>query len=96
MRKKKKMEDGIIGYLTKSERYYCRKEVKDEDLMIFYYTLEGKRVPLAKAECLSCGEIVESLRCGDFQKCSCGGTAVDTDRWLPERHRYIGDNLKML
>lgn len=92
MKKEKKMKDGTTAYLTQSERYYCRKE-PDKDLWdtIEYYTLEGDYIPLSKAVCAKCEDVIQSRHCGDFQRCSCGASFVDTDRWTPERHRYGGD-----
>lgn len=85
------MKDGSIGYLTGTGRYYCRREPeKNNFTKIVYYTLEGEHIPLAKAKCGKCGEIIESQMCGDFVRCTCGESFVDTDRWFPERHRYGG------
>ncbi len=83
------MNDGEIAWKTDSERYFARRYPDyDTNEGIAYYTLEGDRIPLAKATCRVCLETVESKRCGDAQRCSCGETFVDTDRWFPERHRY--------
>lgn len=86
------MQDGTQGWKTSSGRYYCRREPnRDTFDRIVYYTLKGELIPLAKAKCSECGDILESKMCGDFQSCSCGKSFVDTDRWFPERHRYGGE-----
>ena len=95
----KTMNDGTTAYISPSKRYYIRsawwvggKLIKEKQARrIEYYTLRGKYIPLARAKCLSCGEEIFSLRCGDFVSCSCGKISVDTDRWMPERHRYLGE-----
>ncbi len=88
------MKDGTTGYLTGSGNYYCRQEPSPKDIQrIVYYTLKGKHIPLAKAKCSECGDVLESKMCGDFHSCTCGKSFVDTDRWFPERHRYGGDAL---
>ncbi len=78
--------------LTPSGRYY----VKTWGDTIMYYDLNKKRIPLAKAICMSCGDIMKSKRCGDFIRCKCGESFVDTDRWNPERHRYGGGKIIVL
>lgn len=91
MEQEKKMQDGTTGYLSHSQRYYIRREPKpDKWTHIRYYTLEGEPIQLAKAKCPNCGDVIESKHCGDFVKCECGESYVDTDRWMPERHRYGG------
>ncbi len=93
-KKEKTMKDGTTGYLTSSERYYCRREPKKDKFdRIVYYTLQGKLIPLAKAKCSECGNVIESKMCGDFRSCFCGKSFCDVDRWFPERHRYGGDAL---
>lgn len=88
MEEYKVMQDGSTARLTKSERYYVRHWGDS----IFYYTLEGARVPLAKARCTAiCKKIIKSKRCGDWVICDCGKSFVDTDRWFPHRHRYGGN-----
>ena len=49
---------------------------------------DGKQVEMAKAKCKKCGDVMESKMPGDWVRCSCGASYVDTDRWSPERHRY--------
>lgn len=99
--KQETMKDDTVAWLTASGNYYARRyrltpktsrERPDKDRWthIAYYTLEGERVPLAKAECAECGDVLESKHCGDFVVCKCGQSSVDTDRWFPERHRYLG------
>lgn len=91
MQAEKKMKDGSTAYLTASKRYYCRREPKVDDFnKIVYYTLSGEHIPLASGTCEECGEKLESQICGDFKQCKCGKSFVDTDRWMPERHRYGG------
>lgn len=86
-----KMQDGTEAWKTPSGLYFCRAEPSYEDRQsIAYFTLDGVRIPLAKGKCEKCGDVVESKMCGDFQRCKCGASAVDTDRWFPERHRFIG------
>lgn len=34
----------------------------------------------AKAKCKDCGDVIESLYGGDFQKCSCGESFIDQER----------------
>lgn len=86
------MNDGTTAYLTYSKRYYVRREPDVHYWShIVYYGLDKNRIHLAKAKCKLCGEIMESKCCGDFQPCKCGASFVDTDRWLPERHRYGGE-----
>lgn len=85
------MNDGKEGWLTNSGRYYCRKEPSLENwTSIAYYTLEGEMIPLAKAQCGACGDVMESKMCGSYVACSCGKSFVDTDRWFPESHRLGG------
>ena len=82
------MQDGGAARLTKSGKYYVRYRGES----IFYYTLEGERIRLATARCTAiCKQIIRSKRCGDFVICDCGKSFVDTDRWLPTRHRYGGN-----
>ena len=73
--------------LTTSKRYY----VENKGQRITYYDLDKKYIPLAKAKCALCSDVIESKRCGDFVKCKCGKSFVDTDRWFPEMHRYGGE-----
>ena len=87
------MNDGTTAYLSSSKRYYIRQEGYPDDVSgkrIEYYTLRGRYIHLARAKCLDCGEEIWSRRCGDFQRCRCGASYVDTDRRVPERHRYGG------
>jgi len=90
----KVMKDGSSAHLTESKRYYVRKELNEDSQTIVYYTLSGDHIPLARAKCGDCNEVIESKKCGDFVSCSCGNSYVDTDRWMPERHRF-GGNAKM-
>jgi hypothetical protein len=86
-----KMNDGTEAWLTPSGSYYMRREPTYEEWNeIAYYNLDKIRVPLAKGLCETCGAVLESKMCGDYQSCECG-SFVDTDRWFPERHRYGGD-----
>lgn len=85
-RRMKKMQDGREARLTSSGRYY----VRHWGYTIMYYTLKGERIPLARARCEDCKELLISKRCGHFVQCSCGASFVDTDRWVPESHRYGG------
>lgn len=94
----KTMQDGSRAWISISGRYYVRREYHSPQgpiqtkpwTHIQYYTLEGEYIPLAAARCLRCGDIVRSRHCGDFRSCSCGAVSVDTDRWTPTWHRYIG------
>lgn len=87
-----KMQDGTEAWLTPSKRYYCRAEPSyEERTSIAYYGLDKERIPLAKGICNQCNEVIESKMCGDFQSCKCKKSFVDTDRQMPERHRYGGD-----
>lgn len=60
---------------------------------------DGTIVNLAIGTCNRCGAVLESKRPGDYvgcDKCYCETegefvAAVDTDRWSPERHRFIGN-----
>lgn len=93
MKKKpdKIMKDGRGAWLTVSKYYYARREPSyDNYTSIFYYDLEGNRIPLASGTCPKCGDFIESKMCGDLVCCSCGGSFVDTSRWSPERHRLGG------
>lgn len=83
---KTQMNDGTMAELTKSERYYCRRDGE----FTRYYNLNKDYIPLAKSQCKECDQVLESKRCGDFVECECGKSFVDTDRWFPERHRYGG------
>ena len=91
------MKDGREAWLTPSGRYYARREptydVYDE---ILYYSLDGEPIPLAKGECPECHDVIRSRMCGDFQRCKCGKSFVDTDRMMPERHRYGGQIINQL
>lgn len=90
------MSDGTEAWLTPSGNYFCRAESSYEKReKIVYYSLEKNHIPLAKAQCEECKDIIESKMCGDFHYCSCGASFVDTDRWMPERHRY-GGKAKMI
>ena len=85
------MKDGSVAYLSGSKSYFVRREPdKDKWDTIKYYTLEREHIPLARAKCSECKEIIESKYCGDFRQCKCTKSFVDTDRWTPERHRYGG------
>lgn len=87
-----KMNDGTEAWLTSSGLYYCRAEPSyEERTSIVYYSLEKEHIPLSHGTCKKCGDYIESKMCGDFQSCSCGASFVDTDRWMPERHRHGGD-----
>lgn len=101
------MQDGTPAWLTQSKRYYCRQERHSPKGLaitytpwswthIQYYTLKGVYIPLAAAKCGYCGDTARSKHCGDFVRCACRNAAVDTDRMMPERHRYIGNNLTPL
>lgn len=87
------MADGKYAWLTASGNYYARREPDYENWKsIAYYNKETKeRIPLAKAQCSDCKQMLESKMCGDFVSCGCGKSFVDTDRWFPERHRYGGN-----
>lgn len=88
----KEMKDGTTAYLTESKRYFVRREPKKDNWnRIQYYTLEGGYISLAKGRCKECNQVIQSQMCGDFQECECGKSFVDTDRWMPERHRYGGE-----
>jgi len=85
-----KMKDGTNAWLTASGWYFSRPEPSYEKReSIVYYSLDKEHIPLAETECQKCGETVKSKMCGDFQSCSCRATSVDTDRWMPERHRIL-------
>lgn len=85
------MNDGSYAWLLPSKRYYARREPEYDCLdTIAYYSLDKDRIPLASAVCRECGERITSKMCGDFVRCSCDASFVDTDRWMPERHRYGG------
>jgi hypothetical protein len=86
------MKDGTYAWLTGSGNYYARREPNYENWTgIAYYNKETlERIPLAKAHCPECQQIIQSKQCGDFVSCGCGASFVDTDRWYPERHRYGG------
>jgi len=81
-----KMKDWQVAFLTHSGRYYCRNH---DDWRIDYYNLRKEFIPLASAKCENCGDIIQSKKCWDFVSCKCGDTMVDTDRWMPERHRIL-------
>ena len=100
-----KMTDDSYAWLSASGRYYVRRErhsttrsgrkrvwvASDEWTHIAYYDKKTReRIPLARAECEACHDVIESKHGGDFVSCACGETYVDTDRWMPERHRYGG------
>lgn len=88
----KKMKDGSIAYLSSSGNYFIRREpTLRKWTHIFYYTLKGERIELAKGKCGDCGDIIKSKHCGDYVSCKCGKSAVDTNRCNPELHRYIGN-----
>lgn len=101
MKRVRWMNDGTIGVLSTTWMYYIRHMYKGKSYTerqkkypfdrIEYYTLRGKYIPLARAECEQCWEIVQSQYCWHFTTCSCLMTSVDTDRWSPERHRIIVD-----
>lgn len=94
------MPDGSKAWLTHSRKYYARMERHTPRLItvtmdgwthIAYYDVKTKeRIQLSRAECKECHAIIESKHCGDFVSCPCGKSSVDTDRWFPERHRFIG------
>jgi hypothetical protein len=91
----KQMQDGTEAYLSQSKKHFIRREPDEHEWnTIKYYTLEGESIQLAKATCGTCDDVIESQCCGDFVTCKCGDSSVDTDRWFPERHRYIGNNIK--
>lgn len=86
-----KMRDGSMASLSSSGRYYVRREPETGLLeKVVYFNLKRVHVPLAKAECEICHDIMESNMCGRFVSCRCMMSFVDTDRWFPERHRYGG------
>lgn len=88
----KKMKDGSTAYLTQTGKYFVRREPERHSFTkIVYYTLGGEHIPLAKGKCKECGQVIESQMCGDFVPCKCAKSFVDTDRWMPERHRYGGE-----
>lgn len=97
MEKVKTMKDWTTAVFTLSKRCYVRHMYKwkpnTKSWMkwdrIEYYDLRGNYIPLAMAECEKCGEIVQSQYCWHFVSCSCWHTEVDTDRWMPERHRIL-------
>jgi hypothetical protein len=100
MQKVKTMKDWTTAVLTSSWSYYIRQMYKwksyDRPLKhgeiwdrIEYYDLQWKYIPLGKKECEKCWEIVESQYCWHFVTCKCWYTSVDTDRWMPERHRFL-------
>lgn len=87
----RRMKDGTTAYLSSSKRYFIRREPNPDNWQVIeYYTLDKEYIQLAKAECNKCHTILASKHCGDFVSCECGNF-VDTDRWMPERHRYGGD-----
>jgi hypothetical protein len=100
MEKVKTMNDWTEAVLTISKNYYVRQMYKWKSYnrplkhnetwdRIEYYNLEGNYIPLAMAECKKCWEIIQSQYCWHFVSCSCWHTMVDTDRWMPERHRFL-------
>lgn len=90
------MNDGTEAWLTHSRSYYCRREPDVRKwTKIVYYGLNKEHIPLAKAQCEKCLDIIESQHCGDYVTCGCGLAYVDTDRWMPEMHRY-GGRVKIL
>lgn len=87
----KKMKDGSIAYLSGTKRYFIRREPDvDKWKYIEYFDLKGNYIPMPFGWCGECGEIIQSLHCGDFVMCSCGASGCDVDRMLPERHRHLG------
>ncbi|WOI85964.1 DUF7695 domain-containing protein [Rhodococcus qingshengii] len=103
--KPKIMVDGTVAWLSPSKRYYVRRyrlkfartprqeEVPSDDdwTHIAYFDVETKeRIALASATCTECNATIESKHCGDYVWCECRKSAVDTDRMMPERHRFIG------
>lgn len=92
----RKMKDGTTAYLSQSKNYFIRREPTVEKWKyIRYYTLEGDYIQLAKGRWKLCEDTIESKHCGDYVGCSCGASRVDTDRWFPERHRYLGENIEV-
>lgn len=97
MERIKTMKDWTIAVLTSSKSYYVRKMYKWKSNAkswmkwdrIEYYDLHGNYIPLASAECSKCGDIIQSQYCWNFVSCKCWHTSVDTDRWMPERHRFL-------
>lgn len=97
MKKIKKMKDWTIAVLTSSWNYYVRQmynwKSNTKSWMkwdrIEYYDLQGNYIPLASAECKNCWDTIQSQYCWHFVSCKCWDTAVDTDRWMPERHRLL-------
>lgn len=86
------MADGTLAWLTPSGSYYARRE-PDYDIWdtIAYYNKDTKeRIHLAEAQCSQCGQVIASKMRGDCVRCACGESFVDTDHWMPERHRYGG------
>lgn len=100
MQKIKIMRDWTTAVLTVSKSYYIRQMLNWKSYnrprnwnekydRVEYYDLRWNYIPLAMAECTTCWEIVQSQYCGHYTTCSCWNTAVDSDRWMPERHRII-------
>lgn len=91
------MKDWTIAVLTTSWNYYARQMYKWKSNTkgwmkwdrIEYYDLQWNYIPLATQECKKCWEIVQSQYCWHFATCTCWHTSVDTDRWMPERHRIL-------
>lgn len=101
MKRVRWMNDGTIGVLSQSCRYYLRHMYKGKSYTerpkkypfkwdrIEYYTLRWKYIPLASTECKKCWDIIQSQYCWHYVTCSCWSTSVETDRWFPARHRII-------
>ena len=96
----KTMTDGTTAVLTLSKRYYVRmmyrwksynrpRKPNEKYDRIEYYSLHWKYIPLASDECNHCWEIIQSQMCGHYVTCKCWHTSCDTDRQLPEYHRYL-------
>lgn len=82
------MNDGNKATVSSSGNWYIHI---DEDNTYHFYTLEKEKMPHLSNYCEDCDEKVISYRPGHFNVCSCGKVGVDTDRWLPNHGRYIGN-----
>lgn len=99
------MADGGKAWLSASGNYFVRREwhtPAGRNIHLYpngqpwnniaYYNIDTrKRIDLAAAHCKLCDGLAYSRHCGDFRSCKCGAVSVDTDRWMPERHRYLGE-----
>lgn len=100
MQRVKTMTDGTTAVFTLSKRYYVRmmyrwksynrpRKPNEKYDRIEYYSLHWKYIPLASIECKHCWEMIQSQMCGHYVTCKCWNTSCDTDRQLPELHRYL-------